>query len=131
MRREFQLPEEDIAGLDARGLKWEAIKVGDAKWIIFRDYPIPEGYKVRFADMALSISPSYPDTQIDMANFFPALELVSGKVMQRLTPVNIEGKQYQQWSRHRTQANPWRIGLDSVCSHILLVDTWLQRELSL
>jgi hypothetical protein len=41
----------------------------------------------------------------------------------------LDGKQFQQWSRHRTGANPWRPGLDNVCTHLLLVNSWLEKEL--
>lgn len=130
MKRDFQLPDEDVECLDALGIKWEAIKVGEVKWIIFHEYPIPEGYKVRSSDAALRIPPSYPDEQIDSACFSPSLELVNGKGIRNLTMIPVDGRQYQQWSRHRTPANPWRPGLDNIRSHLLLVDTWLKRELN-
>ncbi len=130
MKRDFQLPEEDVECLEALGIKWEAIKVGDVKWVIFHEYPIPEGYKVRSADVALRIPPSYPDEQIDSASFLPSLELLNGKGIKNLTMIPVDEKQYQQWSRHRTAVNPWRPGLDNIRSHLLLVDTWLKRELN-
>jgi hypothetical protein len=64
-----------------------------------------------------------------MVYFYPALALTSGKPIPQLTPTAIDGKQYQQWSRHRTAANPWRAGLDNVCTHLLQVNSWLDREL--
>ena len=64
-----------------------------------------------------------------MVYFYPALALTSGTAIKQLTPSQIDGKQYQQWSRHRTSANPWRPGLDNICTHLLQVDSWLEREL--
>lgn len=129
MRRQFQLGEEDVEGLAARGLAWEAIVEGNTKWLILPEYSIPAGYNHQTASVALRIKPSYPDDDIDMVYFYPPLALTSGKTIKQLTPSQIDGKQYQQWSRHRTSANPWRPGLDNVCTHLLQVDSWLEREL--
>lgn len=130
MRRQFQLPEEDEAGLNARGLLWETVIENNAKLLILPKYPIPVGYNVCEAGAALRIPPSYPDDQIDMAYFLPALALANGKPIAQLTMQPLDGKQYQQWSRHRTAQNPWRPGLDNICTHLLQVDSWLERELS-
>jgi hypothetical protein len=129
MRRAFQLAEEDEECLAALGLKWEAIIENGTKWLVFPEYPIPEGYNHRVAAAALRIKPSYPDDDIDMVYFHPALALTSGKAIGQLSLLALDGKQYQQWSRHRTAANPWRPGLDNVCTHLLQVNNWLEREL--
>jgi|SRR5579871_548658 len=131
MRRQFQLTEEDEACLTARGLQWETVVEASnkTKWFIVHDYSVPEGYTHRSASVALRIPPSYPDEQIDMAYFSPPLALLSGAAIKQLTMTTIDGKPYQQWSRHRTPENPWRPGLDNVCTHLLQTDTWLQRAL--
>lgn len=129
MRQAFQLPEEDRVCLAARGLAWEAVVEGNAKWIIIPGYAIPAGYNHQSVSVALRIQPSYPDADIDMVYFFPALALTGGKAIKQISSINLDGKQYQQWSRHRTQKNPWRPGLDNVCTHLLQVDSWLEREL--
>src|SRR6266550_7217744 len=117
-RRAFQLPEDDLECLAARSLDWEAIVEGGVKWLLIRDYVIPVGYHQTKADVALRISPSYPDDQLDMVYFSPGLSLTSGRAIRQLSTLGIDGKTYQQWSRHRTAANPWRPGLDNVCSHL-------------
>jgi len=128
MRRQFQLGEEDEEGLTARGLAWEAVIEGNTKWLIFPEYPVPGGYNHRTASAALRIKPSYPDDEIDMVYFCPALALTSGKRIAQLTPYPLDGKQYQQWSRHR-KPGEWRSGIDNVCTHLLQVSGWLEREL--
>jgi hypothetical protein len=129
LRRDFKLPEEDVESLNHWGLRWETVADGSAKWLIIYGYPIPGGYNHGTADLALRIPPSYPDDQIDMVYFSPSLGLTSGKTIRQLSPLTIDSKSYQQWSRHRTPENPWRIGLDNVGTHLLQVDDWLQREL--
>jgi hypothetical protein len=129
MRREFQLPPEDLEYLEASGYAWEAIVVGNVKWLLIHAYPIPHGYNVSTATVALRLPPAYPDEQIDMVYFSPAIALTSGRGIGALSIQQIEGKNFQQWSRHRTGTNPWRIGLDNIGSHMLQVKSWLDREL--
>ena len=129
MRRQFQLPEGDEGGIEARGLPWETIVEGGSRWLLIHNFPVPVGYNHLTASAALRIPPSYPDDQIDMVYFSPALALASGKAIGALTLTTIDGKSYQQWSRHRTEANPWRPGLDDVGTHLLQVESWLAREL--
>jgi hypothetical protein len=129
LRRDFQLAEDDVQCLEEHGFKWETVMDGGSMWLVIRGYAIPEGYNIRTADLALRIPPSYPDEQIDMVYFSPSLSLMTGREIRQLTAHTIDGEEYQQWSRHRTPANPWRPDLDNVCSHLLQVDTWLRREL--
>ena len=130
LRRDFKLPEEDVECLDALGLKWETVIEGGTKWLIIHAYSLPDGYNHGKAELALRIPPSYPDEQIDMVYFSPALALMSGRTIRQLSGATIDGKSYQQWSRHRTGDNPWRTGLDNVGTHLLQVDDWLRRELN-
>ena len=129
MRRAFELPEEDEECLAAGGFKWEAIVENKVTWLLIDEYPIPAGYNEKVVRLALRIPPSYPDEDIDMVYFSPALALTNGRAIRQLSSLVIDGVQYQQWSRHRTQANPWRPGLDNGRTHLLQVDTWLNREL--
>ncbi|MCB8878460.1 E2/UBC family protein [Acidisoma silvae] len=130
MRKAFQLSEEDEECLAQGGRVWEAIREGNANWLILPGHQIPDGYNVSMATAALRIPPNYPDDQIDMVYFDPPIALKSGRTIANLSLLTLDGRQYQQWSRHRTPANPWRPGIDNVCTHLLQVDTWLQRELA-
>lgn len=127
MRREFDLPEGDREYLDARGNPWETICNGQ-RWLIINQFAVPAGYKTQEVSVALSIEPSYPDTQIDMAYFFPPLELAGGKNIGSLSTQSIDGKSFQRWSRHRTEQNKWRPDVDCVATHLAQVTSWLQRE---
>ena len=128
MRREFDLPEGDGEHLDARACPWETIGTNGNRWLLIDGYPIPEGYNCRKALLALLIEPSYPDTQIDMVYFFPALVLASGRTISALSNQEIDGRTFQRWSRHRTATNPWRPDVDCIATHLLQVDEWLTRE---
>jgi hypothetical protein len=124
----FALPEADQRYLDNLGLPWECIKDGSTQWLIIRGWQVPDGYNHRQVDMALLIPPLYSDAQIDMVYFDPPLSRTDGRLIRQLTNCPIQQKNWQRWSRHRTQQNPWRPGVDDLASHLALVDDWLRRE---
>ena len=130
MRRQFNLRPEDEAELTEYGFAWETLQVGDASWLLIHDYQIPSGYTVERACLALQLPPSYPDVQLDMVYFHPALALKNAKAIGALTSLQLDGRTFQRWSRHRTGANPWRPGHDRIATHLLLIDTWLDREVT-
>lgn len=127
MRRQFNLPEEDTEYLNSSGYGWETI-AESGNWVIVHDYPVPDGYNVSHVSVALKIETGYPTTQIDMAYFFPQLSRKDGKPIGALTAIGLDGKQWQRWSRHRTGNNPWRVGVDDICTHLAFVMHWLERE---
>lgn len=129
-RREFEFPEEDREFLDVRlGLTWEAVKVGGVRRLVVRKFAVPDGYNVAEVDLFLRLEAGYPDAQIDMVYFFPALTLKSGKPIGALSAEAFDGVTWQRWSRHRTGENPWIPSIDNVERHLLLVRQWLEREL--
>ncbi len=128
MRREFLLPEEDMDFLSAYSEDWETIVESGHQWVIFYNYPVPEGYNESSIVLALRIDRGYPTSQIDMAYFSPPLKRLDNKPIGALANQPLEGKIFQRWSRHRTGQNPWRPGLDNLETHLLLVDYWMKRE---
>jgi hypothetical protein len=128
LRREFAIPSFDRQFLDGLGKHWEAIKDGETMTILIHDWELPDGYNVKLAQLALKLPTGYPDTQIDMAYFYPNLARVDGVSIANLTDAPVCGQTFQQWSRHRTPARPWRIGEDDLSTHLSLVDDWLRRE---
>ena len=127
--RQFTLGEEDVDFLDGLGYQWEALLDGRTRWIIIRKYPIPDGYNYTIADVAIQVPPGYPDCQLDMAYFKPALARTDSVAVKAANAtIAVQGATFQRWSRHRTPANPWRPGVDSIATHLLLVDDWLARE---
>jgi hypothetical protein len=129
MRRQFAMPENDQAHLDARGLPWETIISNGGRWVLIHTFPVSGGYNHSSVDVAVKIEPGYPDTQLDMVNFYPPLARLDGRPIGALSLQVIDGKGFQRWSRHRTGANPWRPGEDDLSSHLSLIEYWLEREL--
>ena len=128
LRRAFSLPPEDVAFLEEVEWSWEAIRDGNTMWLLIHEYPVPEGYRVDSTSVALQLAATYPEAQIDMAYFHPALLRVDGVAIHKLTDHQLDGKAWQRWSRHRTAQNPWRVGIDGLETHMLLVGEWLARE---
>jgi len=129
LRRDFKLAADDAGFLDSLGLPWETAKDANGTLLVIIDgWSIPPGYNVPSAKLALVIPQGYPDTQIDMAYFSPALSRRDGRAIKNLSSVQWQAGSFQQWSRHRTPANPWRPGIDDISSHLALVDEFLRRE---
>lgn len=130
MRRQFNLPENDIDFLDSRGFQWETLLESNFRWLLIHDYPIPKGFNVQHAMIALSTDVHYPTTQIDMAFFYPHLSKRNGNIINAVSPRPIDGKDFQQWSRHRTANNPWKSGEDDISTHLGMFDQILIQELT-
>lgn len=128
-RREFDLPAEDAEWLDNLGLRYELVRIDQVLRVIIYAMPVPTGYNLAYVDVNVRIEPGYPDTQIDMAYFHPPLALLNGKPIGALADDVFDGRVWQRWSRHRTPANPWRPGVDSLTTHFALIERWLEREL--
>lgn len=122
------LPEDKIF-LEQLDNKTDLLQEHNLNWLIIREYPIPEGYKVDKADIAILIPNNYPAARLDMAYYFPALIRKDNKPIGALSNQNIEGKIYQRWSRHRTAANPWNPEWDNLELHLDLMLNCLKEEL--
>jgi hypothetical protein len=128
MRRQFELPSFDTQYLGTTGLEWETIVEGAGRWLLLHNWPVRAGYNVERVLVALQLPPGYPDAAVDMAYFYPHLSRKDGKSINALADHALDGRSFQRWSRHRTDAAPWRPGEDDVSSHLVLVEDWLARE---
>jgi hypothetical protein len=130
LRRQIKLPAEDEAFLNKLGLVWETISVANQPWLLLYGEQVPPGYNASVVDVAILIAPGYPLTALDMAYFFPPLVCGNGRVPVRSEGrVEIDGRSWQGWSRHRTSDNPWVPGEDSLESHYFYMRAWLADEL--
>jgi hypothetical protein len=129
LRRKFKLPPEDEKFLDDYGLPWEAI-IDGSPWVLIHDWLTTKGrYTEPKITAAVRIETGYPDTELNMVYVHPHLKRADGKPIgcaDALQP--IDGRTYQRWSRHRTPAHPWKVGEDSLVTHIFLIEDWFERE---
>ena len=128
-RRAFELLEPDRDDLDSLGLRWEALIENGVKRLAISDWSIPSGYNVKSTGVNVRLESGYPDSEIDMAYFYPHLERTDGKTIGALSKDAFDGKEWQRWSRHRTANSVWRIGIDCLATHMAFVNNWLQDEL--
>src|SRR6185437_12102807 len=129
MRRDFGLPEDDMDWLEGLGRPFELVQEGRVQRVILTQWPVPTGYNIDVVSINVRIEPGYPEAQIDMAYFHPALARRDGRPIRALLDEAFDGRVWQRWSRHRTPANPWRPGIDNLATHFALIDEWLAREL--
>ena len=128
LKRDFALLEEDEEFLDNLGLPWEAIRLGNVNWVFIHEYGICSGYNVASATIAFRMTSNYPTAQLDMVYFHPKLARSDAQPIGAISDISLNEQLFQQWSRHRTGANPWRPGIDNLSTHYPLVEAWLLRE---
>lgn len=129
LRRQFSLPSDDEEWLASLGLRHELVSDGGILRVVVYDFPVPAGFNLEKVAVNVRIEPGYPDAQIDMAYFHPALARADAQAIGALATDDFDGKTWQRWSRHRTPANPWRPGVDNLSTHFALINDWLEREL--
>jgi hypothetical protein len=128
LRRQFGLLGQDVQFLEDYGLPWETI-VDGSQWVLLHDFPVPEQYNCNCVITAIRMETGYPNAPLDMVYFYPPLERVDGEKIGAADVIQkVDGKDYQRWSRHRSEANPWKPGQDDLFSHITLIEDWLCRE---
>jgi hypothetical protein len=129
LRRDFEVLPQDLAYLSMHGLTWEAILEDGVQRVAIRGWPLPCGYNVEKVDVYVRLEAGYPDTQIDMAYFFPHLARADQRPINALSSEQFGGQNWQRWSRHRTGNSAWRMGEDNLGTHMELVVDWLRTEL--
>jgi hypothetical protein len=128
LRRQFDLLSEDESFLKEYGLPWETI-VDGSPWVLIHDFPTHEGYNYLCAMAAIRMETGYPNAELSMVYFYPHLARKDGKAIGAIqTAQQIDGKNFQRWSRHRTGQNPWKAGRDNLGTHVILIEDWLERE---
>lgn len=128
LRRQFDLLPEDEQFLDQFGLPWETV-VDGSRWILLHAFPAGDRYNHPNPITGIRMETGYPNAQLDMVYFYPALARRDGKPIGAADAVQtIDGKSFQRWSRHRTAQNPWKPSEDNLGSHVHLIEDWLDRE---
>ncbi|MEQ1783242.1 MAG: E2/UBC family protein [Hyphomonadaceae bacterium] len=127
--RQFALTDDDHRGLDTRELNWMTVVVEGRRWLMMQDYSLPKGYNVDSVTIAVEVPAAYPAAELDMFFCSPPLSRASGhQIPQTEVQMLIGDRTFQRWSRHRGPGSPWRMGVDSVLTHLTLIDGALARE---
>lgn len=128
-RRDFHLLDEDEIFLSRKGIVWKTVVESQRRWLILQSFELPQGFTHTAVDISIEIPPTYPAAEIDMFFCLPHLSRADGSEPPMTTGrMTIEGKEYQQWSRHLRGATRWNPETDGVRSHLALVEESLLRE---
>ncbi|HDR9083584.1 TPA: multiubiquitin domain-containing protein [Burkholderia vietnamiensis] len=129
LRKSFALLDSDERYLDQNHPGWETVLEGGRRWLLIHNYPLPDGYTTQSVQLALEVPPLYPGAQIDMFYVAPVVQLLSGAQLPNTEArETIQSVQYQRWSRHRGVESQWRPDVDSVVTHLALVESCLLKE---
>lgn len=128
-RREFAILEKDETHLEERGLYWETFMDAGRRWLLLRNFVLPDGYNAQVVDIAIEVPPTYPRSEIDMFHCYPHLALKSGhEIPQTSVRTSIGGRSFQRWSRHLNGQTRWNPATDSVMTHIAVVEAAILKE---
>lgn len=129
-RRDVDLLDHDRLFLEGLGRPWEVVREGSI-WVLMHEFPLPEGYNVNAVTLAIRMESGYPDSQLDMMYLYPKVQRKDGKLIAAAdTPQQLDQKEFQRWSRHRTPDNQWKAGEDSLETHVYLMEEALHAELT-
>ena len=122
------LTADDRAFLDGRGYNWSAIQDGEAWVVIIKSYELPAGLVPQVVDLMFRIPIHYPVSALDMVNLYPPAGRRDGRALPNLSLFQFQGAEWQQWSRHRLDANPWNPEVDCVATHFAVIEDALAQD---
>lgn len=126
---EFALQDVDTKYLDESKFRWEAIVDQEKRWLVIHDYRLGDRFVPESVTLALDIPKEYPAAQIDMFYFSPAVARADGVcIPSTQVTAAIKNVQFQGWSRHRNGDASWDPATDNVSTHLVLVESCLDRE---
>lgn len=129
LKLDFSLLDKDDVYLNNLNINWETVIDAGRRWLIIRDYVLPEGYNHATTDVAIDIPTMYPDAALDMFYCNPPLRLSNNVVIaQTESVVSIGGVTFQRWSRHLNGATRWNTLTDSIITQMAVVEESLLRE---
>jgi len=80
LRRDFDLLAQDEKFLEEYGLPWETISDG-SQWVLIHEFPTHDGYNHLRVTAAIRMETGYPNTELNMVYFFPALARKDGRAI--------------------------------------------------
>ena len=78
LRRDFDLLPRDERFLEEYGHPWETIADG-SQWVLIYEFPTHDGYNPARVTAAIRMETGYPNAELHMVYFFPALVRKDGR----------------------------------------------------
>jgi len=100
----------------------------DASFInlVFKDFPLGEGFNISQSDILLRIPKSYPDAGPDMFWADPNLRLANGQIPQSAD--QIESYLDKQWRRFSWHRQAWNPAIDDMHGHVEFIRKRLKEK---
>lgn len=112
------LPEPDIQFLEEKEFDYEIVQANGEVRVTIRDFPFPEQYRPRRANLMLRLPAGYPNANPDMFWTNPEVRLANGKFPLNAGWHDPSASNWQRWSRH---SKSWRPGTDNLRTKIASV----------
>lgn len=96
--------------------------------LVFKTFPLEEGYSAPVSDLLLRVPRSYPEAGPDMFWVDPEIILATGQIPQ--SAENIEshlGKNWRRFSWHR-QGSPWNPTIDNIQGYVEFIRRRLREK---
>ena len=117
-RGDVPLPDVDVSYLQSKGIEFTVIALVHETLLRIQNYILPDAYTPRQVELLIRLPIGYPSAMPDMFFTSPTVSLAKGgKPMRTESIVQLEGMQWQQWSRHFTRSL-WRPGIDNIGSYL-------------
>ncbi|MEZ2370962.1 E2/UBC family protein [Arthrobacter sp. RCC_34] len=127
------LDDDDLAKLDAKGLKHE-VTVDGSGWteLVIKDYPLPQGFTAQATDLLVRLPPGFPDAAPDMFWVNPEIRLAATGAYAPASevPEQYLGRIWQRFSRHLAPGT-WRPGIDSLETWMAAIAQLLRKDVGL
>ncbi len=130
LRRDFDLPEEDIQFLDGLNLEWEAVQEGRSRAVILHGFLMPKPFQPTEVSLKIKMPHEYSTgAALDMFFTDALITRTDGNAIKALTESAVfNGKKWWQWSRHYPDNTKWRPGTDNLGTHISFIQHVLDEE---
>lgn len=120
------IPQRDDEYLKSREFDFSLTQVGNEVHLVLRNWPFPDAYTPRAAEVLIRIPPSFPMAQIDMFWTIPDVKLAANGAWPQAADVHEthNGRVWQRWSRHTPE---WRAGIDNLRTFITAMTAEIDR----
>jgi hypothetical protein len=120
--------QSELDELAVASYKIEVSEDQDFINLVFKEFPLGNGYSAPESDLLLMVPRSYPDAGPDMFWLNPDITLASGQVPQSAESIeNHLNKNWRRFSWHR-QGSPWNPTIENIASYLEFIHRRLREK---
>jgi hypothetical protein len=117
--------ETDLHSLRDLGYVVNASREGNRIFVIFEDYPLPNGWNKNKTKLLIMSDISYPNSKLDMFWVDEDVRLENGAMPQGCA---IENHLNSKWNRFSWHVQKWNPAVDSIITYLGTVDYRLMQR---